>query len=162
MIYLRKSRDFIYKIASFRSGLRSTILISSLALTPFVSTHSYAVEIAVVVNSTNPISTITPEELRAIFMAQRFTFGDGGEAIVVNLGRNNPVKNDFYKKATGLSAKQIKRKWAAAAFSGQTEFPEEFKTAPALISWIKENKNTIGYVAIGDVTSDVKVIMRLP
>lgn len=162
MIYLGKLRNYIYKKTSLRSRLRSTILLSSLVLIPFASTHSYAEEIAVVVNATNPISTITPEELRAIFMAQRFTFGDGSEAIVVNLGRKNPVKNDFYKKATGLSAKKIKRKWAAAAFSGQTEFPEEFKTAPALISWIKENKNTIGYLAIEDVTSDVKVIMLLP
>lgn len=162
MIYLRKLRHFIYESASFRSRLVRAILISSLALSPFASTHSYAGEIAVVVNASNPVNAITPKALRAIFMAQRFTFESGGEAVVVNLGRKNPVKNDFYKKSTGLSAKKIRRKWAAAAFSGQTEFPQEFKTAPALISWIKENKNTIGYVALEDVTKDVKVIMRLP
>ena len=127
MIYLRKLRHFIYESASFRSRLVRAILISSLALSPFASTHSYAGEIAVVVNASNPVNTITPKALRAIFMAQRFTFESGGEAVVVNLGRKNPVKNNFYKKSTGLSEKKIKEKGQEEASPGKTKFPQKLK-----------------------------------
>ncbi|MBV1879812.1 MAG: hypothetical protein KUG79_19370 [Pseudomonadales bacterium] len=122
----------------------------------------FAEEIVVVVNLDNSIDNITKKELRAIFMAQSFNFSDGTLATVVNLAYKHQLRDEFYARVTGYSAKKVKQRWSAATFSGRAEFPEEFDTAKEVIRWIKQNSHSVGYIDAASVTDDVKVVLRLP
>ena len=52
----------------------------------------------------------------------------------------------FSRKAFGISAKKLSKKWIKQNFRKGMPFPKEFKDDKATIEWIKTNDNTLGFV----------------
>ena len=145
------------KIVMKAALLTSLIMLlgSSLFASPVVAT-----EIAVVVNPGNPIENLNQEDVRRIFLGKLRNFTTGKKLHVSNLPEDAPLREEFYQRLTGHSAKKAKSQWAAYAFSGLVEFPQECSDEAELISWVNQNEEGIGYISAAAVSDRVKVVYR--
>lgn len=90
----------------------------------------------------------------------------------VYLGRNNdlkpldllessPVRDVFYKKATGRDSAQIKAVWSRLMFIGQGQPPKVLADAAAVKKAVAADPKAIGYIDKADLDASVKVVLGL-
>jgi len=148
----------LVKIISTSSAF---IALFFLICSSLLSTRVIATEIAIVVNPGNSIEALNQDDVRRIFLGKLRNFESGKKLHVSNLPDDAPLREEFYQRLTGHSAKKAKSQWAAYAFSGLVEFPQECASEEDLISWVNKNEEGIGYINVESVTDRVKVVYRL-
>ena len=72
--------------------------------------------VVVIVNPKNPAANLTSEQVAAIFLGTTTTFPDGGAVALADQPEAAGIRGDFYQKATGRSAAQVKATWARLTF----------------------------------------------
>ncbi len=115
--------------------------------------HKVAIDgIAVVLNPANGVEEITLADLGKVYRGEITNWKDlgGADAAIVLLSRDSASGTyEFFKEAV------------VAAEDENAEYAKEAKLLPstqAIIDETKANPNAIGYVGLGYVTPDVKVI----
>ncbi len=91
-------------------------------------------------------------------MGRYATFPDGTIALPLDLPVGDHVLDIFYKKITGRSVAQINAYWAKLIFNGRATPPQVAPDRKEVMEMVANNKNTIAYINIKDVTSRVKIV----
>jgi hypothetical protein len=79
----------------------------------------------------------------------------------VDLPESNPLREEFYKKATARDPAQIKAVWSRLAFTGQGHPPKEISDAAAVKRAVAADPKVVGYIDRADVDASVKVVLAL-
>ena len=111
----------------------------------------------VIVNPSNPVSSISREDVSRIFLKKTTKFSDGRGASPVDLPANSPTRESFSKDVHGKSSSAVDAYWQQLIFSGR-DIPPAQKSESGVLDFVRSNGNAIGYVSPGADTGGVKVI----
>lgn len=118
-------------------------------------------EIAVIVNVSNPVKSLTSREVSDIFLARRKVFPSSSKAVfVVEQPQNSQLREEFFRLLK-MSLKQVNAYWARLQFSGDVQPPKALPDSKAVVEVIRQNPDAIGYVEAKSVDSSVQVILHL-
>lgn len=117
-------------------------------------------EIAIIVNSENPVDKLSITEARNYWMrkgAQKIW--PGLKLSVLPVDRKNACdeKTIFYTKLVGLAEADVESYFAAKQYQNAEKPPVKFSTDSDIINYVAENKAALGFVATQSVKGDVKV-----
>ncbi len=115
----------------------------------------------VIVNITNPDSSITKKVAKKIFMGKLTSTGST-EIVPIDQDEGTEIRNDFFKKVAKKSPDKMKSYWSKMIFSGRARPPEIQSGDEAVIEWVSKHKNAIGYIDSQSIDKTIKVILELP
>ncbi len=112
--------------------------------------------IAVVVHPSNPLTDLSAEELRRLFLGST-TSMSGGER--VELAGLDQSRARFYRTALGMSEDRLKRHWIGRVFAGQPGTPPmEFRSVDELLQFVSSHPGAVAFVDAASVDGQVKTI----
>src|SRR5688572_3949588 len=126
-----------------------------------LSSLSAAADIVVIVNPKNPTASLSADQLSALYLGNANTFPEGGAAVLADQPESAGIRNDFYQKATGRSASQVKATWARITFTGKGTPPKELKSDADVKAFVAADPKAIGYIDSSAVDGSVKVALKL-
>lgn len=136
------------------------MLYSKLFICILFSLNIYANSLDVVVSKDSSINNISKKELSKIFLGKTKRLPNGEKSIPIeNVNKEDQEK--FYKLICNKNEKQLKKYWIKMIFTGRGQPPKKIKSINDLISFLKNNKNSISYIPSKYTTSDLKIIMRI-
>ena len=133
-----------------------------LILTALMFSGVIRAEILVIVNASNPVTTLEHKQIVDLFMGRVSAFPDKQPAQPLDLKTGTPSRAVFYKSLTGKSEAQVDAYWATLIFAGRMSPPEQFSDDKALIHKVAQEPNAIAYVTRQPLPKSVKVVMELP
>ncbi|MDI4634326.1 hypothetical protein J7U46_14810 [Pelomonas sp. V22] len=118
-------------------------------------------QVAVIVSPKSPMTALTADQAAAIFMGRSTTLPSGATAAPADLPDSSGVREQFYSKAAGKSAAQVKAAWSRLTFSGKATPPKEIPSAAEVKKFVAANPDAIGYIEKSAVDATVKVVLVL-
>lgn len=79
----------------------------------------------------------------------------------VDLPEGHALREQFYTKATGRDAAQVKATWSRIAFSGKGQPPKSLPDAAAVKKTVAADRKTVGYIDAASVDGSVAVLLTL-
>ncbi len=140
--------------------MRKTIASLTFAALALSSLSAHA-DIVVIVNPKNPAASLSADQVSALYLGNASTFPDGGAAALVDQPESTGIRGDFYQKATGRSASQVKATWARITFTGKGTPPKELKSDADVKAFVANDPKAIGYIDSSAVDGSVKVALKL-
>lgn len=117
----------------------------------------YAQDYSVVVNKSSPLSEVSNSDLKRLYTGKAQAVNNV-KCTPVNLSFDNAVSNKFIETVAGMSVVDYKSHWMAEQIRGGSTAPKILKSADAVITFLTENPEGIGYVEKATVTDAVKVL----
>ncbi|MCP4862372.1 MAG: hypothetical protein GY897_00180 [Alteromonas sp.] len=115
--------------------------------------------IAVVVNQSVDITTLTPAQLRMIFAGRTQFWPDGSRIRVFVLPPKSDTHQYFCRQLLNIYPYQLERIWQRVVYSGQGEAPKAVDTAQAMQNIIEQTPGAIGYLqAPGQMNKNIRMI----
>ena len=111
----------------------------------------------IIVNPSNPLTSMTRDDVARLFLKKATKFPDGRTASPVDLPLSSPVRESFSKNIHGKPATAVDAYWQQQIFSGR-DIPPAQKSESAAINFVRSNENGIAYVSAGADTAGLKVI----
>jgi ABC-type phosphate transport system substrate-binding protein len=120
-------------------------------------------ELVIIVNKDNPVSQLTINELKKIYLGKQRLWGDGETISLYDyVGETQDggelAREVFVSDYLEKSLEVMKRYWIRMIFSGRGHPPFVVKKPDELIAHVKENRGSIGYIFIESLTDEVKAI----
>lgn len=119
-------------------------------------------EVAVVVSAKSAVTTLTPEQVSAIFMGKNNSFPGGGAAVPIDQSEGAAPRAEFYSKVVGKDDAQMKAYWSRIVFTGKGSPPKDFSNSAEIKRQLASNPNAIGYIEKAAVDATVKVVFSAP
>lgn len=119
-----------------------------------------AAQVAVIVNPKAGVSSLTADQVASLYLGKSSSL-PGGIAQAVDMPDAQPLREQFYSKATGKNGAQVKAIWARLAFSGKATPPKELPTPADVKKHVAANADAIGYIDKGAVDGTVKAVLTL-
>lgn len=112
----------------------------------------------VIVNSGNPVSSLSRDLVSRIFLKKVAKWDSGQAAAPVDQDGGSPVRAAFSKAVHGKSASAVASYWQQQIFAGRDIPPAEKAGDAAVIAFVKNNPGAIGYIS-GVAPPEVKVVV---
>jgi len=116
----------------------------------------------VIVNSANPVSSITKAEASKLFLKKRSKWNHGAEVQPVELPGSSSVRGSFTKEIHNKKPAAISAYWQKQIFAGRATPPPEKGSDAEVVAYVQANPGAIGYVSSGASVSGVKVVEITP
>ena len=111
---------------------------------------------AVVVHPSAPLTDISLDDLRRLFLGKTKAFKNGQPITLLEL---TSARHDFYKAALGMSEGQVKRAWIALVFQGEALAPpREVATVGELRAFVAAHREAVGFLPIEEVDASVRAL----
>lgn len=131
------------------------------AITSMVTlTGTASAEVVVIANKSGP-DTMTKEQVADVFLGKAPSLPSGASAAPVDLPESSPLREEFYTKATGKSAAQVKSYWAKMSFTGKGTPPKESATSADVKKAVSATPGGIGYIEKSAVDGSIKVVLTV-
>jgi ABC-type phosphate transport system substrate-binding protein len=137
------------------------IVVLFVGLLPGSTARAAQTEFVVIVNESNPITSISREELAKIFLKQETAWPDGQAIAPVDQAPDSPVRATFTREILRRSVGAVKSYWEKQIFSGSAVPPVEKSSNDSVSSYVITNRGAIGYVLAWALDSG-KALVRLP
>lgn len=115
-------------------------------------------ETAVIVHAGNN-TPLDDDAIAKIFLRQVKTFPDGSVAAPVNQ-REGATSDEFRSKILKKNASQFKAYWAQQLFTGGAKPVQELDGDEAVLKFVAETPNAIGYIDASKVKGGVKAVTK--
>jgi ABC-type phosphate transport system substrate-binding protein len=125
-----------------RSFTRLAVVIALLA-----PAAAAAAEYVVVVNTANPVSSLSRADATRLFLRTTTQWPSGEHVKPVDLPKGSPVRTAFTKEVLGRSPGAIDQFWTQSVFSGRAVPPPEKQNDSDVLAYVRENAGAIGYVS---------------
>ncbi|MBL4866323.1 MAG: hypothetical protein JKY67_08105 [Pseudomonadales bacterium] len=138
--------------------------ILSLSITLFVALPKLGYcDIAVIVNSENPVTLLSKEEVRNIFLGRMTRFPRTDLAVsLVEIRGNSAQKERFYKIVVNKSITKVNRYWARYLFTGKMTPPKKLANSKQVINELIKNPSGVSYIDSSELSPLVKVVLVIP
>jgi len=133
---------------------RYIILVLAVLFFGAINAQSYKV----VVNPSNPVTSISKKDLANIFLKKKSKWESGTKITPIDQSSKSLVRKDFSTSVLNKSVGAVKSYWQQYVFAGKGTPPVEKKTDAEVIEYVKSHSGAIGYVSNKVSTSGVKVI----
>lgn len=119
-------------------------------------------EVAVVVNPSSGITSLTEDDVSRIFLGKSKSFPNGSAAVPVNQDEGAPARDKFNEAICKKNASQYKAYWSQLVFTGKGTPPKDAGNDAAVKALIAANPNMVGYVDASAVDASLKVVYKIP
>lgn len=116
----------------------------------------------VIVNTANPVTSLTRQQVADIFMKHTAQWAQGGDVHPVDQPAVATVRDAFSRLVHGKPAAAVASWWGQQMFSGRAVPPPQRPTDRAVVTFVREDALAIGYVSPGTAGQDVKVLHLTP
>ena len=122
--------------------------------------------LAIIVNRSNPLESVSLAELRKIFLAERNHWPDGHRITIVMQESGQPERKTVLRDIYRMSEPDFTRYFLQKAFTGEAlSTPKTLTNSTGVRKFVFNVPGAIGYVRAGEVDGTVKAIRvdgRLP
>lgn len=129
---------------------------SALSALPFVFlllANARAEDIVVIANPA--AAPISKEQIADVYLARSSAWTPIDQSAV------SSIYSEFYRKATGRDAAQVKAIWSRILFTGRGVPPKQLLDSAAVKKAVAANPKAIGYIEKSAVDASIKVILPL-
>ena len=142
---------------------RILFLLVPVALIAALSTRIHGApsspEIAVVVNSANPVSAISLADLRKIYMGERVYWKSNSAIVLLMRSSGSPEREVILRVVYQMSEQQYTHYWIAKVMRAEASDPPVALYSHGMVfEGVKGNPGAIGYVDAHDVRAGMKVL----
>lgn len=100
----------------------------------------------VVVNATNPATSISRTQLAALFTKREQSWSNGAPAFPVDLPADDPTREAFTEAIHGKTPQAIRAYWQQQIFSGREVPPPERDSDEQVLAYVRSTAGAVGYV----------------
>ena len=118
-------------------------------------------EVMVVTHAKSDIAAVDMAALKKLFLGKTAKL-KGKKVRPVTLPDTNAIKIEFDSKVVGKDPGKMKAYWANRIFTGKGRPLDQVSSEEAMMVWLSENKNSIGYMSADSISSKVKVLLTIP
>lgn len=137
---------------------RSVMLVATLVAVMSASATAFAQDgYRIVVNPTNPVSSLSRAQVSKLFL-DKGTWDDGGAVSPVDLLPTSPVREGFSKDLLGLPIPAAVDRMRETAKAAGVNPPPALATDREVLAYVRLKPGAIGYVSLGADVSGVKVV----
>jgi ABC-type phosphate transport system substrate-binding protein len=111
----------------------------------------------VVVNNKVNVTSLSKDEVKAIFLGDKTTWPDGTPVKIVVL-QEGPVHKAFLREVLGKTPTQFDNYWTKLVFTGRAGAPKSFSSMQQVIEFVAREAGAIGYVAPGRADQSLKTL----
>ena len=111
-----------------------------------------------IVNATNPVSTLRETEVSKLFLRKVTKWPNGKPVQPVDQVASSPARRRFSDAIHRMDVPSVKSYWQEIVFSGRGDPPPERASDDDIIRFVRANPNAIGYVSSSVQLVDVKVV----
>ncbi|MBE0370496.1 phosphate ABC transporter substrate-binding protein [Pseudoalteromonas sp. MMG013] len=129
---------------------------SQIALCLFMSAFYVNAEVAVIVNASNG-NSLDKSAISKIYLGKSKSYADGTKVKAV-AQTGTSVAKAFTQNVVGKSNSQFKAYWSKLIFTGKGTPPNPLSNDQAVIDFVMNNPEGIGYIDSAKVTDKVKVV----
>lgn len=115
--------------------------------------------LAVIVSLENPVDRISSEELRAIYLKEKVTWGDGSPIRPIDLEEADPARQIFTQKILNRTVEDLKLYWVKRIFSAQGTPPLSLQGDQQVKESVVSHKGAIGYIRWRNLDGAVKAVL---
>ena len=123
----------------------------------FLAVAVFGQELAVIVNPSTDVSSLTRSKLKNIYLGKKSSWGDGS-AINFSILNSGPVHTAFLKTYVKKSPSQFSTFWKKAVFTGTGTPPKQLNNEKAMLDFVANNPGAIGYIDKANINDSVKEI----
>ena len=131
-----------------------TFLVSTL-LTSLTATS----EVAVIVNKSIAIESITADIATSIFLGKVNTLPDGTKVEPIDQIDTQKARIEFYTVVVKKDSAQLNAYWSRLIFTGRGQPPKKVADDAEVIALVAANPGMIGYVNSSAANNSVKVLL---
>ena len=117
-----------------------------------------ATSFRVVVNESNPVTTISADDLSELFLKRRTSWPGGVPAQPVDQPARAAVRESFSTVALDRPVRAMVAYWQQQIFSGRGVPPLELSTETAVVEYVRAHPGAVGYVSAGADIRGLKVV----
>src|SRR3984957_15599997 len=136
-----------------RAATMKTSALGALIVALLAAANIQAEDIVVIVNPA--AKAIRKEQIADL------SLGRSAELTPLDQTAGSAIYVQFYKKATGRDAAQVKAIWSRILFNGRGLPPKQLPDSAAVKKAVAANPNTVGYIEKSAVDASVKVALSL-
>lgn len=119
-------------------------------------------DIAVIVHPGNPVTSLSVEEVRQIFLGRMRLFPATQKNIdPVDQDASLPTRKHFYHIIAKLNPATLERLRAMYLFSGKGLIPKTMPDDASVMDFVAKHPESIGYVKAESVTSKVRRVVLI-
>lgn len=130
-----------------------------LVLTTLLATHTPAqADVVVIVHPSNK-AAIDDDAISKLFLGQLKIFPGGATAIPVDQ-KMAATAEEFHLKVLNKSDKDVRKLWARQVFTGGLQPPAMMEDDDAVLQYVANTPEAIGYIQASKVNNKVKVVRK--
>lgn len=122
-----------------------------------VGASALAADIRVIANPSVKVSSLSSEDLKAVFLETRASLSDGGHVEPVLL-KTGPLHEAFARRYIGKSAPALEIYYRSLVFTGKALMPKTVNTEQQVVDFVAKTKGAVGYVSAGAALRGVNVL----
>ena len=112
----------------------------------------------VVVNTANPVKSLTTAELRRIFMKQSRMWPHGEQAVPVDWDSTHYLRAVFSKQVLNRSVREMAEYWVQQSMTQGLTPPSTQRSARSVMRFVASVPGAISYVPPSEVDETVRVV----
>jgi ABC-type phosphate transport system substrate-binding protein len=129
-----------------------------LGAVPLAGTAQAQEGFRVIVNTMNPVASLSQPELSRLFLKKTVTWPGGAAVAAVDQERTSPVRRAFSLKVHDKDPDAVVSHWQTMVFSGRDTPPPVKATDASVVDFVRANPGAIGYVSESADVTGVKTI----
>lgn len=139
------------------TGLLGLALLASLVMTQ--QAHA---ELAIIAHPDNHMMGISKDELERIYLGKSRSFPDSSSVKAVDQAVGSQARDTFNNKVLRMTEGKRKSYWSRIVFTGKGKPPLNLDDDAAVIEWVANHPEGLGYVTGKMIDKRVKVLLILP
>ena len=104
---------------------------------------------------------LTAADVRAIYLKRRRLWPDGAPIIPINREAGSVARELFSQRVFGQGSRRLASYWNQRYFESGEFPPATMASDEAILRFVSQNPNAVGYITADDVGDDVSVVLVL-
>lgn len=117
----------------------------------------FAADAKVIANPGIGASSISQDDLKAVFLATKSTLPDGSRVEPV-LEKSGPAHEQFIKEQLGKTDAALQTYYRSLVFTGKGSMPKTLASDAEVVAYVAKTRGAIGYVSSSAAIAGVKVL----
>jgi TonB family protein len=131
--------------------------IVALGLLFFWSPSARAADVKLVANASVKADSVSPGEIRSIFLAERSALKDGSHVEPV-FEKSGATHEAFLREFLRENSESLRSYFGALVFTGRAAMPKSFNSEAEVLAYVVKTRGAIGYVSSSASTEGAKVL----
>lgn len=119
--------------------------------------NTLAVDVKLIANPSVKADTISPEEIKRVFLQEKTSLADGSYVEPV-IEKDGPSHEAFLKMYMGRTDDDLRTYYRALVFTGRGSMPKELDSDNEMVACVARTKGAIGYVSAETSSEGVKIL----